>query len=113
MCESISPGKAAPRSRTISALRPAAARAPTPTATIRPSKAATSGTHPAKRTGSTSEPVGLGDDLLHDLVGPCANPRQPGIAPCPLDWKLAHVAVAARSEEHTSELQSRFDLVCR
>src|SRR5207253_4309161 len=95
MCESISPGHAAPRSRMISALRPAAARAPTPTAMIRPSKAATSGTHPAKRTGSTSEPVGLGDDLLHDLVGPCAYPRQPGIAPCPLDWKLAHVAVAA------------------
>src|SRR5437868_7277562 len=29
------------------------------------------------------------------------------------NWRLASAAHAARSEEHTSELQSRFDLVCR
>src|SRR5207249_12309902 len=31
----------------------------------------------------------------------------------PQQGKHAHAASAERSEEHTSELQSRFDLVCR
>src|SRR5437588_454088 len=95
MCESTSPGHAVPRSRTVSALRPAAARAPAPTAMILPSKAATSGRHPAKRMVCISETVSLGDDLLHDLVGPRADPRQPCVAPRALDRKLAHVAVTA------------------
>src|SRR5260370_15173884 len=43
----------------------------------------------------TLEPVSLGDDLLHDLVRPGADPRQAGVAPRALDRKLAHVAVAA------------------
>src|SRR5699024_11953207 len=30
-----------------------------------------------------------------------------------LPWWLAGIILAGRSEEHTSELQSRFDLVCR
>src|SRR5437868_9870356 len=32
---------------------------------------------------------------------------------CSDAWKIASLKKAARSEEHTSELQSRFDLVCR
>ena len=51
MCESIRPGHATPRSLTTSALRPAASRAFGPTAMIRPSKEATSGSHPANSTG--------------------------------------------------------------
>src|SRR5699024_11985462 len=46
------------------------------------------------------ESVQVQDDLL-DLGGEDVDPAQDD-----------HV-VAARSEEHTSELQSRFDLVCR
>src|SRR5207249_9773685 len=30
-----------------------------------------------------------------------------------IDWVRRQMAVTMRSEEHTSELQSRFDLVCR
>src|SRR5437868_9803572 len=44
----------------------------------------------------------------------------PSAAPVPKGWKLEEMAcgplallTAYRSEEHTSELQSRFDLVCR
>src|SRR5260370_38569252 len=95
MGESMRPGQAAPRSRPAAAFRPAAARAPAPTAMMRPSNAATSGTQPAKRTGSTSETVSLRDDLLHDLVGPRADPRQARVAPRTLDRELAHVTVTA------------------
>src|SRR5699024_12882489 len=34
-------------------------------------------------------------------------------AVCPANEQLQHGLDALRSEEHTSELQSRFDLVCR
>src|SRR5687768_18193414 len=40
--------------------------------------------------------VGLGSPLL-----------------CRLDWCLRHIRLWLRSEEHTSELQSRLHLVCR
>src|SRR5699024_12783271 len=51
---------------------------------------------------------------LHDAL-PISRrpPRPPRLAPflrCP---GLVHQWGTARSEEHTSELQSRFDLVCR
>src|ERR1700737_2614043 len=113
MCESISPGQAVPVSRTTRALRPAACRAALPTARIRPSMPdATSGSQPANSVGwinsgsprthgaasefvGYSQSVGLGDDLLHDLVRPSADPRQAGVAPRALDRKLAHVAMAA------------------
>src|SRR5699024_12039215 len=38
-----------------------------------------------------------------------------GINPGKITWKIAHNSsiLFSRSEEHTSELQSRFDLVCR
>src|SRR5207249_7175927 len=59
---------------------------------------------PATRAGSASKgPTCAG------ASGPCpvalrpARPRPPG----------RHSRSTARSEEHTSELQSRFDLVCR
>src|SRR5207237_8067393 len=42
-----------------------------------------------------SKTVRLGDDLLHDLVGTRTDPRQAGVAPRPLNRKLAHVTVAA------------------
>src|SRR5260370_28096552 len=91
----MSPGQAPPGSLTAPAWRPAPPRAAAPTAMMRPSNAATSGTQPAKRTGSTSETVSLRDDLLHDLVGPRADPRQARVAPRTLDRDLAHVTVTA------------------
>src|SRR5437868_14589084 len=37
-----------------------------------------------------------------------------GVTAIPLEWELnILVGIFGRSEEHTSELQSRFDLVCR
>src|SRR5437868_8008845 len=39
--------------------------------------------------------------------------RADGVLPPRLALVLREVAGRARSEEHTSELQSRFDLVCR
>src|SRR5699024_11949522 len=53
-------------------------------------------------------PIGRGDGLLGDLGD--VLPVLPG------GGEVVHrleVAGALRSEEHTSELQSRFDLVCR
>src|SRR6476646_8050686 len=111
MCESMKPGSARPASRTTSAPRPAADRAPSPTARIRPSgPAATSGSQPTNSTAPPliggprkiedpvgySQAVGLGDDLLHYLVGPSADPRETCVAPGPLHRKLGHVAVAAQ-----------------
>src|SRR5699024_12160726 len=43
---------------------------------------------------------------------PCSGPAQRTRLP-PTRLPLASAAAASRSEEHTSELQSRFDLVCR
>src|SRR5206468_10380785 len=42
-----------------------------------------------------------------------AEPLQRGLRPDELVMVENHVAVRVRSEEHTSELQSRSDLVCR
>src|SRR5207249_7001821 len=36
-----------------------------------------------------------------------------GVAECPIDHPEVATPCTLRSEEHTSELQSRFDLVCR
>src|SRR5438067_7003283 len=48
-------------------------------------------------------------------AAPCrASSRSPSrAATASRATRNARLAVAARSEEHTSELQSRFDLVCR
>src|SRR5699024_12744437 len=43
---------------------------------------------------------------------PADSPRRPGCG-LPAASGPARPAAASRSEEHTSELQSRFDLVCR
>src|SRR5207249_11692404 len=39
--------------------------------------------------------------------------KETEIGPLPESWEARNLASVARSEEHTSELQSRFDLVCR
>src|SRR6266511_2660371 len=69
-----------------------------------------SGRHAATRTGETDEPHPMASARRADL----ASNRRRGNhrrSPC---W-LAHHAtrLALRSEEHTSELQSRENLVCR
>src|SRR5437868_12517610 len=46
---------------------------------------------------------GVGRALLH----------LPGVLPRPVPRPVDRAATRGRSEEHTSELQSRFDLVCR
>src|SRR5207247_7021849 len=51
--------------------------------------------------------------------GSCASPPSTHAARCPRNsWRTGHRAACvdggdARSEEHTSELQSRVDIVCR
>src|SRR3712207_7450556 len=54
-----------------------------------------------------------GDDVALDLAGAVPDPLDPRVTPETLDRQLAHQPHAARSEEHTSELQSRQYLVCR
>src|SRR5437868_12589728 len=45
--------------------------------------------------------------------GSCASAQPPPSHPGGKNDHLGGLAAAGRSEEHTSELQSRFDLVCR
>src|SRR5690349_22647024 len=40
-------------------------------------------------------------------------PKDPGFEPCMTEQRRAFLEYKERSEEHTSELQSRRDLVCR
>src|SRR5207249_12306506 len=47
----------------------------------------------------------------HQTSTPKKRPRAPSIGPW--QWMVLVAAFLGRSEEHTSELQSRFDLVCR
>src|SRR5699024_12632438 len=42
-----------------------------------------------------------------------AHRKDSGWRPPPRFWSCGRARASARSEEHTSELQSRFDLVCR
>src|SRR6266481_9485632 len=51
---------------------------------------------------------------LHDAlqISPRAKTRGPSCGRCPTDCSHS-MAGGARSEEHTSELQSQFHLVCR
>src|SRR5438067_7477007 len=55
------------------------------------------------------------DDLRHADVRIAHRPGETALAWLLGGWLAArlHWSDAARSEEHTSELQSRFDLVCR
>src|SRR5689334_24863896 len=46
-------------------------------------------------------------------ISPLAAPAPAGSAPPPLDLDTAALDQTLRSEEHTSELQSQFHLVCR
>src|SRR5699024_12714230 len=59
---------------------------------------------PTRRSSDLDDLVGI---VVEDVVGP-EHVRDRDIAE-----GLAPFAVGDRSEEHTSELQSRFDLVCR
>src|SRR5207249_6820086 len=50
----------------------------------------------------------------HDSAGPSLNYSRGKVIDCILKGdKVDRCTVTGRSEEHTSELQSRFDLVCR
>src|SRR5207249_5473292 len=52
-------------------------------------------------------------ELLSTIVKPAAADAQAVIARAEGEKRARIAAAEARSEEHTSELQSRFDLVCR
>src|SRR5699024_11835758 len=54
------------------------------------------------------------EDVVDDFIAEYANGRTPNpCMRCNERIKFAALLDRARSEEHTSELQSRFDLVCR
>src|SRR2546426_4114092 len=58
--------------------------------------------------------VQIADDRGHaHLVDPLALPALFPLGPCCADPRIVKVLHAARSEEHTSELQSPCNLVCR
>src|SRR2546428_7525417 len=48
-----------------------------------------------------------------ELVSASASGLDPHLSPAAALWQVPRIARAMRSEEHTSELQSRSDLVCR
>src|SRR2546421_9694234 len=48
--------------------------------------------------------------LDKDFTGPCPSHNHPGYID---SWNIALKSFRVRSEEHTSKLQSRSDLVCR
>src|SRR5699024_11512225 len=66
-------------------------------------------------------PIYARDTLAPLLAQPCRQKLEPHLQPSILVDLFVHCLVSeshghflmARSEEHTSELQSRFDLVCR
>src|SRR5438067_7135138 len=67
---------------------------------------------PTRRSSDLVLPIGVGDHPCGIAgIGPCSNynPQPPETGR--IDIPRGHLL--ARSEEHTSELQSRFDLVCR
>src|SRR5207249_11138708 len=57
------------------------------------------------------------ETLVGDRKVPAHSCQSPGTVLAPVRWPVPPLvdrpALAPRSEEHTSELQSRFDLVCR
>src|SRR3989440_8107924 len=67
--------------------------------------------------GKAAGPSGVSNEMLKHLGKSMANALWKLICNCcqlndiPADWREA--VVYPRSEEHTSELQSRSDLVCR
>src|SRR5688572_32517455 len=56
-------------------------------------------------------PAAAGDGISRAAAEPTAAARSP--APTPRCWPAAGCCCASRSEEHTSELQSQSNLVCR
>src|SRR5437868_12353397 len=58
-----------------------------------------------------SQPSCVGPTIF--LLGSCRNSGRFIVYCLSLSFSLASVRNTSRSEEHTSELQSRFDLVCR
>src|SRR5205085_12469198 len=61
--------------------------------------------------------TGLYTLSLHDALpiwSPrCATRNFPNVTMLPTDWAFSVVSTGCRSEEHTSELQSQSNLVCR
>src|SRR2546430_9263577 len=56
---------------------------------------------------------GAGDDVWRDFPMLDAEPFLAGASPAGLDFIVNVEAAVLRSEEHTSELQSQSNLVCR
>src|SRR5689334_24776099 len=50
---------------------------------------------------------------LHDALPISSRPFAGSLAISCIAWRVAETKPATRSEEHTSELQSQFNLVCR
>src|SRR2546422_1375303 len=65
-----------------------------------------SSTRPGSAPVPVDEEIGRVAPVIEQLV-------RRGLGPVSVDTRKAAVARAARSEEHTSELQSRLHLVCR
>src|SRR5438105_5492846 len=71
--------------------------------------------HPGERTELAFSAAAPADfpEALEGAVIERVGTHQYRIASAPREWLIEATAVHVRSEEHTSELQSRVDLVCR
>src|SRR5699024_11690458 len=64
--------------------------------------------------GRMTERCGIARNDANCSTGSCVGPSSPtAIESCVNTYVTGAFIIADRSEEHTSELQSRFDLVCR
>src|SRR2546429_5385085 len=74
---------------------------------------------PAKTVHGQSIPIRIGDQGSHERSErtqqriSCRNDVSPIGLPRKASWYINGIVCAGRSEEHTSELQSRLHLVCR
>src|SRR2546426_3230282 len=67
-----------------------------------------------KRTSSIAHPVSSRKSYTYRAMNPVPTiPSECDRRDCPLSQYAARAAIAPRSEEHTSELQSPCNLVCR
>src|SRR5699024_12196645 len=69
---------------------------------------------PSRRRISSTKSTSSAISVRHDgMVTSKALPSSIGVTEHPTSSKREKIVSLERSEEHTSELQSRFDLVCR